>query len=118
MINKTIANCFCLIYNRTLVIDFNNFKGLIIIENSIKLTEISMIITMILERKQDIQAIQKLLDQFPVVGILGARQCSKTTLDGHSYYGLNNYPIHIPSQEILKPRKELLDWHGQKIFKG
>jgi putative restriction endonuclease len=38
--------------------------------------------------------------------------------NGHSYYGLNNYPIHIPSQEILKPRKELLDWHGQKIFKG
>jgi len=38
--------------------------------------------------------------------------------NGHSYYGLDNQVISLPSNEILRPKKELLDWHGKEIFKG
>lgn len=34
----------------------------------------------LIERKTDFQAISKLLNSFPVVGLLGPRQCGKTTL--------------------------------------
>ena len=38
--------------------------------------------------------------------------------NGHCYYGLNGQPISLPSHPQSKPQKELLDWHGQQIFKG
>jgi putative restriction endonuclease len=38
--------------------------------------------------------------------------------NGRSYYGLNNSTIVIPEKEDWRPKKELLDWHAQTIFKG
>ncbi|MCI0512433.1 ATP-binding protein [candidate division KSB1 bacterium] len=49
---------------------------------------------MLLNRKKDLAEIQKLLPIFPVVAILGARQCGKTTLARHfdyaNYFDLEN----------------------------
>ena len=49
---------------------------------------------MFLNRENDTTAIQNLLGQFPVVSILGARQCGKTTLARHMpfkhYFDLEN----------------------------
>jgi putative restriction endonuclease len=38
--------------------------------------------------------------------------------NGRSYYGLTGSTIRVPAREVWRPDKELLDWHGQKIFKG
>jgi len=35
---------------------------------------------MMIERKQEVEAIQRLLRRHPVVGMIGARQVGKTTL--------------------------------------
>lgn len=38
--------------------------------------------------------------------------------NGRSYYGLNGTTIAIPSPELWRPSKMLLDWHQREIFKG
>jgi putative restriction endonuclease len=38
--------------------------------------------------------------------------------NGRSYYQLNNLAIGIPKKDTWQPKKELLDWHAQTIFKG
>ncbi|MBU2691769.1 MAG: HNH endonuclease [Candidatus Eisenbacteria bacterium] len=38
--------------------------------------------------------------------------------NGRSYYGLNGFPILVPSMENLRPQRELLEWHNTEIFKG
>ena len=38
--------------------------------------------------------------------------------NGRSYYSLNGSEISVPVDERWQPNKELLDWHGQEIFKG
>lgn len=38
--------------------------------------------------------------------------------NGRSYYGLNGLTITVPERALLKPNKELLDWHGHSVFKG
>ena len=49
---------------------------------------------MFIPRHRDVQSIQKLMGQFPVTAILGARQCGKTTLarqfSAPSYFDLEN----------------------------
>jgi predicted AAA+ superfamily ATPase len=55
-----------------------------------------------INRIKDIEAIQGLLELFPVTGILGARQCGKTTLARHMrydhYFDLEN-PLDISALE-------------------
>ena len=38
--------------------------------------------------------------------------------NGRSYYGLNGSKIAVPSHDVWRPSKELLDWHGREVFKG
>lgn len=38
--------------------------------------------------------------------------------NGRTYYTLNGSTIAIPVNKLLQPSKELLEWHGQEIFKG
>lgn len=38
--------------------------------------------------------------------------------NGKSYYGLDDSMIAIPEQDALRPSRELLDWHGQVMFRG
>jgi putative restriction endonuclease len=38
--------------------------------------------------------------------------------NGRSYYGLNGSTITVPGQELWRPNRELLDWHGHEVFKG
>lgn len=38
--------------------------------------------------------------------------------NGRSYYGLNGSKIAIPTHELWRPSRELLDWHRQEVFKG
>lgn len=38
--------------------------------------------------------------------------------NGRSYYSLDRKRISEPAQAMLRPSRELLDWHGQAIFKG
>ena len=38
--------------------------------------------------------------------------------NGRSYYGLNGSMIAVPAHDVLRPSKDLLDWHGQEVFKG
>jgi putative restriction endonuclease len=38
--------------------------------------------------------------------------------NGRSYYGLNGSSIGLPPQEVSRPKKEFLDWHGRERFKG
>jgi putative restriction endonuclease len=38
--------------------------------------------------------------------------------NGRSYYGLDGSRIAVPEQDLFRPRKELLEWHGQKVFRG
>lgn len=38
--------------------------------------------------------------------------------NGRSYYDYQNRPIVVPEIEVWQPSKELLEWHGQVVFKG
>ncbi len=38
--------------------------------------------------------------------------------NGRSYYGLNGSIILIPDNDLWRPDKELLEWHGQEVYKG
>jgi putative restriction endonuclease len=38
--------------------------------------------------------------------------------NGRSYYHLQDTKINLPSDDTLWPKRELLEWHSQKIFKG
>lgn len=38
--------------------------------------------------------------------------------NGRSYYGMNGKEIVVPTHELCRPSKDLLDWHGQEVFKG
>lgn len=38
--------------------------------------------------------------------------------NGRSYYGLSGQHIRYPEPATLRPRRELLEWHMQKVFKG
>ena len=38
--------------------------------------------------------------------------------NGRSYYGLNGGAIAIPGEKQLRPSPDLLEWHGQEVFKG
>jgi putative restriction endonuclease len=38
--------------------------------------------------------------------------------NGHSYYDLNGSSIATPHVEAWHPSKELLEWHGNNVFKG
>ena len=38
--------------------------------------------------------------------------------NGRSYYGLDGSTVMVPANEVWRPSKELLDWHGQEVFKG
>jgi putative restriction endonuclease len=38
--------------------------------------------------------------------------------NGRSYYGLDGSRISVPSHELWRPSKKLLEWHGQKVFRG
>lgn len=38
--------------------------------------------------------------------------------NGRSYYALDGSTIAVPSHEIWRPSKELLDYHGREVFKG
>jgi predicted AAA+ superfamily ATPase len=55
---------------------------------------------MVINRKLDISNIKELLDIFPVVSILGSRQCGKTTLAGEFPYD-HNFDLENP-QDIAK----------------
>lgn len=38
--------------------------------------------------------------------------------NGRSYYGLDGSRIEVPAVDALKPSRELLEWHGDSVFKG
>jgi putative restriction endonuclease len=38
--------------------------------------------------------------------------------NGRSYYDLNGRPIVLPVRELSRPKKALLDWHGNEVFRG
>lgn len=38
--------------------------------------------------------------------------------NGRSYYGMDGSIAAVPAQELWRPSKVLLDWHGQEVFKG
>jgi putative restriction endonuclease len=38
--------------------------------------------------------------------------------NGRSYYGMDRSKIAIPSQEMLRPNRDLLAWHAEQVFKG
>ena len=38
--------------------------------------------------------------------------------NGRSYYGLDGSKIAVPGQEMWRPKRELLDWHQQSVFRG
>jgi putative restriction endonuclease len=38
--------------------------------------------------------------------------------NGRSYYGMDGSLIAIPEQIQLQPARELLDWHGEEVFRG
>ena len=38
--------------------------------------------------------------------------------NGRSYYGLDKARIAVPKHEILRPNRELLAWHEERVFKG
>ena len=38
--------------------------------------------------------------------------------NGRSYYGLDGSKVAVPENEVWRPGKELLEWHGHEVFKG
>jgi putative restriction endonuclease len=38
--------------------------------------------------------------------------------NGRSYYGLNGTTISVPGKSLLRPGRELLEWHTHEVFKG
>ena len=38
--------------------------------------------------------------------------------NGRSYYGFNGGKIHVPESPLLRPSRELLEWHSSEVFKG
>jgi len=38
--------------------------------------------------------------------------------NGRSYYGLDGSTIQVPTDALFRPSRELLSWHGEKIYKG
>jgi putative restriction endonuclease len=38
--------------------------------------------------------------------------------NGRDYYALDNHPILLPDAEPLRPSREVLEWHNQKVFKS
>ncbi len=39
-------------------------------------------------------------------------------MNGRSYYGLNGSSILVPASDALRPNRESLEWHRQKVFRG
>lgn len=38
--------------------------------------------------------------------------------NGRSYYWLDGAKIAVPERELWQPKRELLEWHGEKVFRG
>jgi len=38
--------------------------------------------------------------------------------NGRSYYGLDGAKIALPARELWRPKRELLEWHGQNVYRG
>ncbi len=38
--------------------------------------------------------------------------------NGRSYYGLDGSAIAVPSRKLLRPKRELLAWHRQEVYRG
>lgn len=58
------------------------------------------------ERKQDIKAVQNLIDSFPVTAILGPRQCGKTTL-ARSFKAQHSFDLENPRDEAILEHPQL-----------
>lgn len=58
------------------------------------------------ERKQDIKAVQNLMDSFPVTAILGPRQCGKTTL-ARSFKAQHSFDLENPRDEAILEHPQL-----------
>jgi putative restriction endonuclease len=38
--------------------------------------------------------------------------------NGRSYYGLDGAKIAVPERELWRPKREFLEWHTDKVFRG